>query len=52
MGRIKDALEMGIIVDEEALLAEQKHEKEDQIVSLLEDIRQLLQELVQKEDVE
>ncbi|WP_305138630.1 hypothetical protein [Dubosiella newyorkensis] len=54
MGKIKDALKRGEMVDQSALIWELENEKEeerkDQIVSLLEDIRQLLKELVQNDE--
>lgn len=56
MGKIQDALKRGEMVDQSALIweleNEKKKERKDQIVSLLEDIRQLLQALVKKEDAE
>ncbi|WP_305153345.1 hypothetical protein [uncultured Dubosiella sp.] len=56
MGKIQDALKRGEMVDQSALFweleNEKKEERKDQIISLLEDIRQLLQTLVKKEDTE
>lgn len=56
MGKIQDALERCEMVDQSALFweleNEGKEERKDQVISLLEDIRRLLQVLVKKEDVE
>ncbi len=55
MGKVQESLKRGELVDQSDLFLEletEREEKKDRIISLLEDIRQLLQQVVQEKDAE